>query len=115
MTGFELRLWRRGLGWTQERAAEEMGISLRTYISFERQSPSRIVELAALAIEMELNTGSKPDFHAWRQRLKFTQKGAAEALGISLRCYINYEKMEPPRTAVLAILSLEKKWLTVYP
>nr|WP_261643083.1 helix-turn-helix transcriptional regulator [Erwinia mallotivora] len=42
MTGFELRLWRRGLGWTQERAAEELGLSLRTYKTYEKTSPPRI-------------------------------------------------------------------------
>lgn len=31
MTGFELRIWRRGYNWTQERAAEELGVCLRTY------------------------------------------------------------------------------------
>lgn len=31
MTGYELRLWRKGMGWDQERAAEELGKCLRTY------------------------------------------------------------------------------------
>lgn len=30
MLGYELRLWRKGCGWTQERAAEEFDVSLRT-------------------------------------------------------------------------------------
>ncbi|EBA3736838.1 XRE family transcriptional regulator, partial [Salmonella enterica] len=25
MTGYELRLWRKGLGWSSDRAAEELG------------------------------------------------------------------------------------------
>lgn len=36
MTGYELRLWRKGCGWTQERAAEEFGVSLRTYQVYEK-------------------------------------------------------------------------------
>lgn len=31
MTGFELKLWRRGMNWDQERAAEELGVSVRSY------------------------------------------------------------------------------------
>lgn len=46
MTGFEFRLWRRGLNWTQERAAEELGISLRTYKKYEKFSPPLMAELA---------------------------------------------------------------------
>lgn len=51
MTGFELRLWRKGFGWTQERAAEELGVSLRTYKTYEKKSPPRVVELATKAVE----------------------------------------------------------------
>lgn len=29
MTGYELRLWRKGLGWSRDRAAEELGVCLR--------------------------------------------------------------------------------------
>lgn len=39
MTGFELRLWRRGFDWSQERAAEELGISVRSYITYESHEP----------------------------------------------------------------------------
>lgn len=56
MTPGELRLWRQDLGWSQERAARELGVSLRTYKYFEsgvssgglehREVP-RYVELAA--------------------------------------------------------------------
>lgn len=31
MTGFELKLWRRGQQWTQQEAANQFGISLATY------------------------------------------------------------------------------------
>lgn len=51
MTGFELRLWRRGLGWSQERAAEELGVSLRTYKVYEKKSPPRMAILATQALE----------------------------------------------------------------
>ena len=49
MKGFELRLWRIGIGWTQERAAEELGVTLRGYQNWEepRNEVSRTVELAA--------------------------------------------------------------------
>jgi len=51
MTGFELRLWRRGFGWDQERAAEELDISLRTYKRYEsRKEIAKIVELATEAL-----------------------------------------------------------------
>jgi len=36
MTGYELRLWRKGCGWTQDRAAWEFGVSLRTYQVYEK-------------------------------------------------------------------------------
>lgn len=49
MKGFELRLWRLGMGWTQEKAAEELGVTLRGYQNWEkpRKEVSRTVELAA--------------------------------------------------------------------
>lgn len=53
MTGFELRLWRRGLGWSQERAAEELGISLRTYKTYEKKAPPRMAVLATQALEIK--------------------------------------------------------------
>lgn len=48
MTGYELRLWRKGCAWTQERAAEEFGVSLRTYQVYEK-SPGLIPLLAERA------------------------------------------------------------------
>ncbi|MCW7763468.1 helix-turn-helix domain-containing protein [Photorhabdus luminescens] len=51
MSGFELRLWRREFGWDQERAAEELGVSLRTYKRYEgRKQIEKLVELAAEAL-----------------------------------------------------------------
>ncbi|MFT2798965.1 helix-turn-helix transcriptional regulator [Serratia sp. N21D137] len=51
MTGLELKLWRTGLGWTQERAAEEFGISMRTYIRYEQSKP------APFPLETQQNPG----------------------------------------------------------
>lgn len=53
MTGYELRLWRKGLGWTQERAAEELDVSLRTYKRFE-QPPLQPVSLTVERATREL-------------------------------------------------------------
>ncbi|NWC63973.1 helix-turn-helix transcriptional regulator [Cedecea sp. P7760] len=53
MSGFELRLWRRGFNWDQERAAEELGISLRTYKRYENAKEiSKLIELATFALTM---------------------------------------------------------------
>ena len=52
MTGFELKLWRIGLGWTQERASEGFGISLRTYIRYEQGEPPRVIILAIQALSL---------------------------------------------------------------
>lgn len=54
MTGYELRLWRKGQnGWVQERAAEELGVSLRTYKSYEKRDVvPKIVELAIKALSL---------------------------------------------------------------
>lgn len=58
MTGFELRLWRRGFGWDQERASEELGISLRTYKRYEgRKEIEKLVELATEALTLREQNG----------------------------------------------------------
>lgn len=58
MTGFELRLWRRGFGWAQERAAEELDISLRTYKRYEsRKEIEKIVELATETLTLREQNG----------------------------------------------------------
>lgn len=48
MKGFELSLWRIGMGWTQEQAAKELGVTLRGYQNWEkpRKEVNRTVELA---------------------------------------------------------------------
>lgn len=58
MTGFELRLWRRGFGWGQEKAAKELDISLRTYKRYEsRKEIEKIVELATEALTLREQNG----------------------------------------------------------
>lgn len=54
MTGYELRLWRKGFRWDQERAAEELGVSVRTYKSYEKKvgDVSKTVELATYALSL---------------------------------------------------------------
>ena len=52
MGGFELRLWRVDMGWSQERAAEELGVSRRTYVSWEQKGTTRLVELATRALTL---------------------------------------------------------------
>ncbi|WP_219339440.1 helix-turn-helix transcriptional regulator [Providencia stuartii] len=47
-----MRLWRRGQGWTQQLAAEAFGVSTRTWIRYEQNSPPRIVDLAILALSL---------------------------------------------------------------
>lgn len=53
MGGFELRIWRKGMGWTQERAAEELGVELRTYWNWEQTGCSKTVELATKALSFQ--------------------------------------------------------------
>lgn len=51
MTAYELRLWRCGMGWTQERAAEELGVSFPTYKRIELKRAGRLPAPVPLAIE----------------------------------------------------------------
>lgn len=55
MTGYELRIWRKGLSWDQERAAEEVGVSLRTYKRYEKKIGSipKLVELATCSLSLK--------------------------------------------------------------
>lgn len=60
MTGFELRLWRRGFGWDQEKAAKELDISLRTYKRYEsRKEIEKIVVLATEALTARAEKGRR--------------------------------------------------------
>ncbi|MGR7464165.1 helix-turn-helix domain-containing protein [Klebsiella aerogenes] len=54
MTGYELRLWRKSLGWSRDRAAEELGVSLRTYKDYENADlVRRVVELATVTLSLK--------------------------------------------------------------
>lgn len=53
MSGFELKVWRRGMNWTQERAAEELGVVIRTYQGWEsRKEIPKLVALATKALSL---------------------------------------------------------------
>ncbi|EJD6048554.1 helix-turn-helix transcriptional regulator [Providencia rettgeri] len=55
MTGFELKLWRRGMNWDQERAAEELGVSVRSYKPYEKaQNIAKLIELATFALSTKM-------------------------------------------------------------
>nr|WP_306803891.1 helix-turn-helix transcriptional regulator [Providencia sp. PROV129] len=55
MTGFELKLWRRGMNWEQERAAEELGVSVRSYKRYEKaQNIAKLIELAMFALSTKM-------------------------------------------------------------
>lgn len=61
MTGFELRLWRKGLNLTQEQAAAMFGLTRRTWNRYEKMNPPKAVDLAIVALsirelETELNS-----------------------------------------------------------
>lgn len=53
MTGWQLRLWRKGLLWSRERAAAELGVSLRTYLIYENaDTVKRSVAMATLTLSL---------------------------------------------------------------
>lgn len=55
MTGFELKLWRRGMHWDQERVAEELGVSVRSYKRYEKApNIAKLIELATFALSTKM-------------------------------------------------------------
>lgn len=53
MTGWQLRLWRKGLLWSRERAARELGVSLRTYLIYENaHTVKRSVAMATVTLSL---------------------------------------------------------------
>ncbi|MDX6917842.1 helix-turn-helix transcriptional regulator [Pectobacterium carotovorum] len=51
MTGWELKLWRKGMYWSREKAARELGICLRTLHDWENaKEVSHLTELATIAL-----------------------------------------------------------------
>lgn len=54
MTGYELRIWRKGLGWSRERTAEELGVSLRTYKDYETSDQvKKCIVLATFTLSVQ--------------------------------------------------------------
>lgn len=51
MTAAELKAWRERMRWTQEKAAEELGVSLRGYQWAEARGPRKAMALHAGRIE----------------------------------------------------------------
>ncbi|MDU5836268.1 MAG: helix-turn-helix transcriptional regulator [Pantoea sp.] len=67
MTAYELRLWRCGMGWTQERAAEELGVSCPTYKRMELKREGRMPAPVPRTVEYATTTltlkAALPDLH----------------------------------------------------
>lgn len=54
MTGYDLRLWRKGLGWSRDKAAEELGVSLRTFKRYENSPQlNRHIALATVTLSIQ--------------------------------------------------------------
>lgn len=54
MTGYELKLWRKSLGWSRDRAAEELGVCLRSYKDYENVTQiKRTIELATITLSLK--------------------------------------------------------------
>lgn len=56
MTAYELRVWRRGLGFTQEQAATALGVSVPTYKRMELKRAGRLPAPIPLAVEYATTT-----------------------------------------------------------
>uniref|UniRef100_UPI000BB74E80 hypothetical protein n=1 Tax=Enterobacter hormaechei TaxID=158836 RepID=UPI000BB74E80 len=55
----ELRLWRKGMNWSSDRAAEELEVSLRTWKVYEKsEKVSRVVELATVTLSIAASVPS---------------------------------------------------------
>ncbi|MDT8849359.1 helix-turn-helix transcriptional regulator [Pantoea dispersa] len=53
MTGWQLKLWRKSLLWSRERAAAELGVSLRTYKDYENtKQVKRAVAMATVTLTL---------------------------------------------------------------
>ncbi|WP_336733248.1 XRE family transcriptional regulator [Pantoea dispersa] len=53
MTGWQLKLWRKSLLWSRERAAAELGGSLRTYKDYENtKQVKRAVAMATVTLTL---------------------------------------------------------------
>ncbi|KHJ66419.1 hypothetical protein QU24_19470 [Pantoea rodasii] len=70
MTGWHLKLWRKSMLWTRERAATELGVSLRTYKSYENaEEVKRAVGLATVTLSLISMIPSLKSEQVSRERL----------------------------------------------
>ncbi|EAB8479951.1 XRE family transcriptional regulator [Salmonella enterica subsp. enterica] len=54
MTGYELRLWRKSLGWSRDKAADELGVCLRSYKDYENaEQVRRGIALATVSLSIQ--------------------------------------------------------------
>ncbi|MHC2598833.1 transcriptional regulator with XRE-family HTH domain [Kluyvera sp. 1366] len=83
MTGWQLRLWRRGLLWSRDRAAAELGVSLRTYKDYENaERVKRSVAMATVTLSLiNVMPALKSDQLSKDLLLQMLQKMTAEVSG----------------------------------
>jgi transcriptional regulator with XRE-family HTH domain len=83
MTGWQLRLWRKGLNWPRERAAAELGVSLRTYKDYENTDRvKRAVALATVTLTLSNMLPALQSEHVSKAHLvDLLQKMTADATG----------------------------------
>jgi len=54
MTGYELKLWRRGCRWCQEIASEQLGVTRKTYARYEKlDDVPMVIVLATQALSLK--------------------------------------------------------------
>lgn len=83
MTGWQLKLWRKGLNWSRERAATELGVSLRTYKNYENtDSVKRAIAIATVTLTLSnLLPALQSDKCSKESLLDILQKMAADVTG----------------------------------
>ncbi|MBY4954593.1 helix-turn-helix transcriptional regulator [Pantoea sp. DY-17] len=83
MTGWQLKLWRRSLLWSRDRAAEELGVSLRTYKDYENaERVKRSVAMATVTLSLiNVMPALKSDQLSKDLLLQMLQKMTAEVSG----------------------------------
>ncbi|EAA8947137.1 XRE family transcriptional regulator [Salmonella enterica] len=71
MTGWELKLWRKSMCWSRERAARELGVSLRTWHTWENsEQVDVIVGYATQAVSIR---DLLPVMHKMRKKALITR------------------------------------------
>jgi transcriptional regulator with XRE-family HTH domain len=83
MTGWQLKLWRKGLNWSRERAAAELGVSLRTYKDYENtDSVKRAIAMATVTLSLSnLLPALQSDKFSKESLLDMLQKMTADVTG----------------------------------